>query len=319
MEYINLFLESTSLVDFLKNIKDRGVKQAYIFNSSDKIKNVCACEIFALILSCESNNSPCLKCANCQRILGGNHIDIMHYPKGKNIVVEDIEAIIDSCYILPAENEYKIYILNDFEFANISSQNKFLKTLENPPKNVIFLINTSNIEMILDTVKSRCEIINLPFLKNEEIKNILEKSNIDFDEFLLKCSNNELGKYLTLVSSDFISQYEFCLNMLENMNASSDILAYSSKILKQKKSLENFIVALTLLFENLLILSSNKKAQIQQKERIEKLLDKFSPMAIKTILQNLLKSNNELFYSTNENLVIDCLLLNILEERYKWK
>lgn len=317
MEQLELFLESKTLVNFLINLREKGIKQAYIFSSTDKNKNQASCDIFSLIVSCEGENVPCLNCANCKRILGNNHIDIYHFPKGKSIVVEDIENIIDSCYVLPAENKYKIYILNDFEFANISSQNKFLKTLENPPKDVIFLINTSNLELILDTIKSRCEIINLPRLTSSEIKNILQKENIKVDDFLLEKAAGEIGKYCNLLSNKFKDQYDFCVKMLENMNSSSEILLYSSEILKNKQ-LENFIVALTLLFEDLLVLKLCPNRSIQSDNKLLEISNKFSKRAIDEILKNLLKSNNELFYNTNENLIVDTILINILEEKYKW-
>ena len=156
-KYINFFSKSKTLINYLNNIKNKGLKHAYLFNSCDEIKNQTASLLLALIINCENEN-VCLNCKNCLKILNGNSLDIYTYPKNKSIVVDDIKEIIESAYIKPAELKNKIYILNNFDEANIASQNKFLKTLEEPPNNVIFLLNTTNLDKVLATIKSRTTV-----------------------------------------------------------------------------------------------------------------------------------------------------------------
>lgn len=320
MEYINYFLKSKSLIEFLNGLKNNGLKQAYLFSSNDKLENYASCEILSLLINCKNN--LCLTCDSCIKILSGNSIDLKIYPKNKenNILVEDIEEIIDSCYVLPFENEYKIYILNDFDKATISSQNKFLKTLEEPPKSVIFLLNSQKPEMILDTIKSRCEKIILPPLKKEEIKDIIITNNIKFDEISLQNCENEIGNYLTLTNTNFSNIFEFCLDMLKNMNLSSEILFYASQILKDKANLENYFKSLIIIFNDVLRVKYNEN-QIKNKSKLKDIIllsQKFSEKAVNEILLNIIKYNKALSFNTNENLVVDALLINILEEKHKW-
>ncbi len=127
MENLKYFLKSKTLVEFLTKIRNNGIKQAYLFSSLDKDKNYASCIILSLILNCKNN--LCLNCPSCTKIINDNSVDLLVYPKSKTILVDDIEEIIETCNILPLENDYKIYILNNFDEANITSQNKFLKTL----------------------------------------------------------------------------------------------------------------------------------------------------------------------------------------------
>ena len=318
---IDIFASDKTFKNFLQSLNARGLKQAYIFNSNDKLKNQTACKIISMIANCESESKPCFACSSCIKILNETSLDYFVYPKDKAIVVDDIKEIIDTCYVMPNENKYKIYVLNDFEKANISSQNKFLKTLENPPSNVIFLINTNNLDMVLDTIKSRVQIINLPSFDNDELEKMIKDNSLTFSQEALENCEGELGNYLKLIESPFEEILNFCFELLLNLNSSSEILNYSTKIIKDKANLENYFIALTSIFKDALTFKFNKKL-VKNKSKIDKIEEisqKFSQKAINEILNNLIESNKELNFNTNEMLIIDTILINILEERYKWK
>ena len=320
-KYIDYFSKCKSLVNFLNDLKNSGLKQAYLFNSYDELKNIISSKLFALLINCKSELKPCLNCVNCKKILNNNSLDILSYPKNKSIVVEDIKDILDTCYIMPAEFNYKIYILNKFDEANIISQNKFLKTLEEPPQNVIFILNATNISKVLDTIKSRCTIINLPNLTLTDFESVFSNTDLTEDKVLIENCNAELGNYINLKERNINKTYEFCLDLLKNLNSSADILFYSSKINKDKENLYNYFYVLLTLFKDMLVSKINKDL-INNKTLQEDILilaDKFSYKATCEILNNLIKLNKELTYNTNETLVIDNILINILEERFKWK
>lgn len=317
-ENLNYFFKSKKLFDFAKKIVDGGLKQAYLFSSSDKDKNFAFCKMLSLILCCKNKNM-CLECDSCKKILSNNCVDFFVYPRDKAIVVDDIKEIIDSCYILPLENDYKIYVLNNFDEANIASQNKFLKTLEEPPQKVIFLLTTTKIDMVLDTIKSRCEKIALPKFEEDEFKELLEELNIEFSQSAFENCDNELGTYLMLLDSNFEETFDFCLNMLRNMKNSSEILNYDYKVLKIK-NLENFFKAmLSILIDVNISKFDVKKIKNKSKQKeIELLSDDFGKKTLDEIIKNLINANKELSFNTNLNLVIDCVLIDILEEKHKW-
>lgn len=320
-KYLTYFAKVNSLMSFLKDLKNRGLKQAYLFNSYDRLKNLSTTKLFALMINCEEKNAPCFSCPNCKKILSNNSLDVFTYPKSKGIVVEDIKEIIDSCYVSPADFKYKIYILNDFENANIASQNKFLKTLEEPPKDVIFLINTTNLSKVLDTIKSRTLIINIPTINSTELNQVVENTDLTINEIIKENSDNELGNFITLTEKQVDKTFEFCVDLLLNLNSSKDLLFYSSSIVKDKENLYNYFFALLSLFRDMLVMKidPNKINNISLRKDIEKLSSKYSYKAICEILNKLISSNKELSYNTSETLVIDNILINILEERFKWK
>lgn len=319
-KYLNYFSKCNSLIDFLQNLKNIGLKHAYLFHSIDEMKNINSCKLFSLIANCENENKPCFTCKNCIKILNNNSLDVFVYPKNKNIVVEDIKEIVDSCYIMPAEFNKKIYILNNFDEANIASQNKFLKTLEEPPKNVIFLLNAKNLSKVLDTIKSRCETIILPQISFKELENVISNSDLELNKIIEENCENELGNYLLLAEKSLDKTFEFCLNMLKNLNQSSQILEYSSKIVKDKENLFNYSYSLIFIFRDLLVAKFNENLIKNQSLKLEilTLSKNFNYNAIINILENLLNANKELSFNTNEVLIIDNILINILEEKYKW-
>lgn len=317
-ESLKYFLKSKKLIDFAENLIRNGIKQAYLFSSDDKEKKYAFCKILSLVLCCKNKNL-CLNCDACKKILNGNSVDLFVYPKNDAIVVEDIKEIVDSSLILPLENDYKIYILNDFDGANIASQNKFLKTLEEPPKNVVFLLNATKSDMVFDTIKSRCEKIFIPNFNEEELQNLIEQNNVEFNINCFENCDFEFGIYLSLLNSDFSQIFDFCLNMLKNMKSSSDILTYSSQILKFK-NLENFFKAMLKIFRDLQR-SKIDEYMIENESKKEEILilsNDFSKKAIDEVIKNLILANKELNFNTNVSLVVDCLLISVLEEKHKW-
>lgn len=317
--FIEYFSRSKTCVNFLNNLKSCGIKQAYIFNSFDEIKNYNFALIYSQILNCLNGNKPCLTCSNCVKIQKQTAVDLFVYPKNSSILINDIENIIETCYVLPNEFDYKVYILNEFDKANISSQNKFLKTLEEPPEHVIFILTTSNLDKILDTIKSRCEIINLPKIEENEFSTIFPKeANIT----ILENSYFEIGQFLKLTKTEnFNPIFNFCLNLAENLNNSKQILFFASSILKDIKNFETYYLCLTNIFRDLLVIKYDKNLIINKNEmeKIYKISLGYNEKSLSEILSYLLNVNVELNFNTNENLVIDCLLLKIVEEKAKWK
>lgn len=312
------FLKSKTLTCFAKKIVENGLKQAYLFSSDDSSKNYAFCKILSMFSMCKNKNM-CLNCDVCKKILNDNSVDLLVYPKSNAIVVDDIKEIVENAYVLPLENEFKIFILNDFDLANSASQNKFLKTLEEPPQNVIFLLNTTKSDMILNTIKSRCEKIILPKFSTDEFIELLKQNNVEIKCSVVENSDNEFGNYISLLNSDFEQMLNFCIDMLENMKSSSEILNYSSKILKFK-DLEYFFKAMLSVLMDINVAKIDAKNITNKSKEIEicRLCEMFSKKSVDEILKNLINANKELSFNTNVNLVVDCILIDILEEKHKW-
>lgn len=313
---INIFFKSKTLLEFANNLKKSGLKQAYLFYSNDQTKNFAFCKMLSMFEFCKTHDC-CFNCEKCKKVMDDNCVDFLVYPKNQTLMVDDINEIINSCYVLPLENECKVYVLNNFDQSSVAVQNKFLKTLEEPPKNVIFMLNATKPEMVLETIKSRCEKITLPNFEKEELSVLLENRQI-ISSILENCGG-DVGNYLKMEESGFDEDFKFCLNMLKNMKASSQILYYSSQILKTNH-IENFFLSMMSIFKDMLIFKTckSKIVNVSFRQEITDLSEDFSKKAIEEILNNMIKSNKELNFNTQANLVIDCVLIDILEEKHKW-
>ena len=127
-----------------RDIKEDMISHAYMLISSDEEYVTLLAKQLAKHIMCEKNIS-CDTCSQCIKVEKNEHVDVVILPSGKkNLVVEDIENIVSESYVMPLEGERKIYILNNFDLTTVQAQNKLLKTLEEPPKSVVFILTTTN-------------------------------------------------------------------------------------------------------------------------------------------------------------------------------
>lgn len=152
---------------------------------------------------CEANNIPCDNCRNCHLADAGTHPDIeiiAPEEKKKNITVEQIRNLRTTAYLSPHTSKRRIFIIEQADTMNISSQNSLLKVLEEPPGDVLFILLTVSAERLLETVVSRCISFSLFPPQNEPAFEYLTKERSippDVAEKLLKSENGNIGKVIT--------------------------------------------------------------------------------------------------------------------------
>ena len=127
---------------------------------------------------CENNlDEACNKCKSCKIFDSMNHPDFfMLEPDGNNIKIEQIRSIKSKIYEKPIVSDKKVYIINDSQKMTIESQNSLLKILEEPPEYIVIILIVSNQNLILDTIKSRCNKVLFNKIDNSLLKNFLIKS-----------------------------------------------------------------------------------------------------------------------------------------------
>lgn len=274
--------------------------------------------VFALSMFCKEK--ICLRCETCNKILTKNCLDVITFNKA--LTVDDVESIVNSVNVVPAENDYKLYIINNFDEASERVQNKILKTLEEPPRFVRFLLLTKNINSILPTVLSRCEKYCLPVFDNVELLYLLEGGKA----YSLPIIENCKGMYgIALNYSNnerFMETYELCYDLLKNMINSSKVLQYSSKIINNKDN----ILLLVGLIQNALLdvvnVNCGLEDLVKNKSKINdlKLLSTiYNNETCSQLIVDLDKIKEKLKFNANINLVVDKMLLNILEVKYRCK
>jgi DNA polymerase III subunit gamma/tau len=145
----------------LKNsIENQRLHHAYLFSGVRGTGKTTTARILAKCLNCLSKVTiePCLKCASCLEIATGNSIDVIEIDAASNTGVDNVrEVIVNNISISPARDRYKIFIIDEVHMLSNQAFNALLKTLEEPPKHVVFIMATTELHKVPDTILSRCQ------------------------------------------------------------------------------------------------------------------------------------------------------------------
>jgi DNA polymerase III subunit gamma/tau len=169
-------------------LTSKNIHHAYLFTGTRGVGKTSIGRILAKSINCEQGISPdpCGKCMACQGIVNGNYPDLIEIDAASRTKVEDTREVLDHIKFLPSSGRYKVYLIDEVHMLSGHSFNALLKTLEEPPAHVRFILATTDPQKLPDTVISRCLHfhLNLMSLKiiNNQLKQILTKESITFDE-----------------------------------------------------------------------------------------------------------------------------------------
>lgn len=176
------------------------ISHAYLFTGPRGTGKTSTARIFAKSLNCESGPtiSPCNECENCKNITNSIPIDVIEIDAASNRSVSDADEIIQKVALAPVQSRYKIYIIDEVHMLTNQAFNALLKTLEEPPKNVIFILATTEVHKVLDTIKSRCQRFDFKRITTEDItkhlRYISDSEGINItDEALAYIAQNSAG------------------------------------------------------------------------------------------------------------------------------
>ena len=176
------------------------VSHAYLFTGPRGTGKTSAARIFAKSLNCENGPTvnPCGKCPNCVDITNSVPIDVIEIDAASNRKVEDAQNILEKVMYAPVKSKYKIYIIDEVHMLSNTAFNALLKTLEEPPANVIFILATTEVHKVLDTIKSRCPRFDFRRITTEDItkhlRYISDKEGINItDDALTVIAKNSAG------------------------------------------------------------------------------------------------------------------------------
>lgn len=175
----------------LRNIiKNQKIHNGYIFSGTRGIGKTSLARLFAKALNCHQydleKGDVCNNCPNCIDIQNNSHLDLIEIDAASNSRVEEMRELLDSVQYSPSSGKYKIYLIDEVHMLSKNAWNAMLKTLEEPPEHVVFLMATTESDKIPKTIISRCLQFNLKVVSDnsisDNIKNIFKKENISFDE-----------------------------------------------------------------------------------------------------------------------------------------
>ena len=166
------------------------IAPAYLFCGPRGTGKTSSARIFAKSLNCQKYNKPCKfpcnKCELCKNINIGIALDIIEIDAASNTGVENIREIIERANFAPTQARWKVYVIDECHMLSTAASNALLKTIEEPPERVVFILATTNPERVLTTIQSRCQKFNFKSINSKYIYNhLLEISNkelINFEE-----------------------------------------------------------------------------------------------------------------------------------------
>ena len=172
------------------SIQHNKLHQAYIFSGTRGVGKTTIARVFAKCLNCQKTDmpvlEPCNECTACMEIKDGRHIEFLEVDAASRTGVDDMRELLESVQYKPANARYKIYLIDEVHMLSKSSFNALLKTLEEPPPHVMFLMATTEAEKVPKTVLSRCLQLNLKVIPEtqirEHIQSLLDLENINYDD-----------------------------------------------------------------------------------------------------------------------------------------
>jgi len=333
-----------STVIALKNaLEQNRLHHAYLFNGTRGVGKTTLARILAKALNCEkgTTSTPCLKCNTCKEIDTGRYVDLIELDAASNTQVDNMRDLLENAQYAPSSGKYKIYIIDEVHMLSKSAFNAMLKTLEEPPEHVKFILATTEPNKVPITVLSRCLQFDLKAMTQENIaghlESILVKEKIEFDKDAIKIiaksgagsmrdalslldqaiafSGNRLDADKTHEMFGTINN-EIIIKMLDLIvnNKSEELINLSNDICKKNISIENILNDLANLIHELSLSKFNKDLLNAKKNKNEliKIIEQTSPEQLQVLYQIVIHGKKDLYMAPDMTIGLNMTLLRMI-------
>lgn len=341
------FSEMVGQEHITKTIKNQiiagRVGHAYLFNGGRGTGKTSAAKILARAINClnPKEGEPCNECEICKEALSGSLTDIVEMDAASNNSVEDIRQIRDEVNFLPTKAKYRVYIIDEVHMLSTGAFNALLKTLEEPPEHVKFILATTEPQKLPATILSRCQRFDFKKISEEDIAKRLEivckESNIEITPSALKIISNLAEGAMR----DALSILERCLQDGESKidedkikdligipkftyinNITKAIIEYNSDdalnaidlVIQEGKDLSNLLWEIIKYVKDILVYKTSKATSIYNEEEIKQmneLANKVEKDRLLSIIYELSNLENDIKLSTQKTILFQVGIIKL--------
>src|SRR3989442_4161934 len=333
----------------LKNaIEQQRTAHGYIFSGHRGIGKTTVARILAMALNCRSSDKPvsepCGICESCTEIRAGNSVDVIEIDAATNRGIDEIRELREAARYRPARARFKIYILDEAHKITDAAFNALLKTLEEPPGHVVFMLATTQPEDIPQTIRSRCQHFSFRAVKFEEIlgqlKNLVAKEQLEADEDALalvaeggdgsirdalsildqaiasssgRLSLDEVRQLVGAAPSGVLEQ----IMQAVAQGSSEDVLRVVDQLISEGHSPTHFARQMVRFLRNTVVAkiagadSSLLQISGDERKRVARVAELFSEEDLARHLQIMLRTHGEIGYRTEQRFHLELGLLKM--------
>ncbi len=334
-----------AIVQTLKNALELNkISHAYLFCGPRGTGKTSVARLFAKALNCEEGiGHQCNKCENCRQISDGEHPDVIEIDAASNSGVQEVRNLIEKVKYAPIKGRYKVYIIDEVHMMTSSAFNALLKTLEEPPEYVVFILCTTDPYKLLPTIISRCQRFEFKKISDNDLKKlivrVLTSENIKADletvnlivelanggardslsmlDQLIAYSGNEI--HLDDVRRVFgLTSMDEKLNLLKiiSENNTLQLLNICSEFFKRNVDISRLTDELLLILKDALIYSkvqSKNLLVLIDEDKAKAITSIFSEAQLFSMIDSLLKCQNEFKTSSNPSFIFQIYLLKMID------
>ncbi len=336
------------IVTTLRNqILSGRIGHAYLFCGTRGTGKTSVAKIFARAVNCEHpvDGSPCGKCSGCQQIAVGNSLNVVEIDAASNNGVENIREIREQVQYPPTEGRYRVYIIDEVHMLSVGAFNALLKTLEEPPSYVIFILATTEVHKIPITVLSRCQRYDFRRITVEVIagrlKELTDEEHMPVEEkalrYVAKAADGSMRDALSLLDQCAAFHfgepltYEHVLDVLGAVDhrvfrelfaalsegRTRDCILKLEEMVAQGRELGQFITDFIWYFRNLLLLKTAEDAEdlLDMSEENINLLREDAALASEYTLTRYIRIfsdlSNQLRYASQKRVLIEIAFIKL--------
>lgn len=338
------------IVTTLKNqIVSNRIGHAYLFCGTRGTGKTTIAKIFAKAVNCQNpvDGSPCGCCTSCQEITNGNSMNVMEIDAASNNSVENIRNIIEEVSYAPTDAKYKVYIIDEVHMLSLGAFNALLKTLEEPPSYVVFILATTESHKIPVTIHSRCQEYDFKRISIETIadrlKELTEIEGMKVEDralrYIAKMGDGSMRDALSLLDQCIAFHYgeELTYDMALDVLGAVDTEVFSrlfrtvvaddiigcitllEEIVMQGRELTQFVTDFTWFLRNLMLLKSSKDEHVEDvldvsTEHLKQLREDAASVELNTILRyiNIFSElSGRMKYASQKRILLEMTIIKL--------